>query len=122
MDFDFSYPKSVQTRKLSEAYKTEDYSQVTVQVGHFQGRGTVIEVPGEERGIWIPKATLSISETDSSVDYDCLSLTDWKIALAIAEIARSKSKQVDLIVKPFEVKLYDAEPPRRLVLVLDLVT
>ena len=121
VDFDFTYPKDVQTRKLSEAYKTEDYSQVTVQVGHFHGRGSVIDVPGEERGIWIPKAALSITEIGSSVDYDCLSLTDWKIALAIAEIAKSKSKQVDLIVKPFEVKLYDDES-RRLFLVLEVIT
>ena len=67
--------------------------------------------------MWITKATVSL--TDGNTDFDCLSLTDWKVALPIEE-AHYKSKKMDLIVKPFEIDL-DENETRKLFLVLDTV-
>lgn len=115
-DFDFTYDK-VKNLKLSEAIRSESCSQITAKVGHFQGRVYSVEVPKEERKLWITKATVNIS--DSNNEYDCLPLTDWKIALPIEE-AHFKSKKIDLIVKPFDIDLDEGET-RKLFLILDIV-
>ena len=115
-DFDFTYDK-VKELKLSEAIRSESPSQITAKVGHFQGRVYSVEIPQEERKLWITKATVTIS--DSNNEYDCLPLTDWKIALPIEE-AHFKSKKIDLIVKPFDIDLDEGEP-RKLFLILDIV-
>ena len=115
-DFDFTYDK-VKNLKLSEAIRSESCSQITAKVGHFQGRVYSVEIPKEERKLWITKATVNIS--DSNNEYDCLPLTDWKIALPIEE-AHFKSKKIDLIVKPFDIDL-DEDETRKLFLILDIV-
>ena len=115
-DFDFTYDK-VKELKLSEAIRSESPSQITAKVGHFQGRVYSVEIPQEERKLWITKATVTIS--DSNNEYDCLPLTDWKIALPIEE-AHFKSKKIDLIVKPFDIELDEGET-RKLFLILDIV-
>jgi len=115
-DFDFTYD-NIQKRKLSEAIRSESPSQVSVKISHFQGRVYSVEVPSEDRKLWITKATVNITEGDS--DYDCLSLTDWKVALPIEE-AHYKSKKIDLIVKPLDINL-DEDETRTLLLVLDNV-
>ena len=53
------------------------------------------------------------------MDYDCLPLTDWKVALPIEE-AHYKSNKIDLIVKPFDIDLDEGET-RKLFLILDTV-
>ena len=113
-DFDFTYD-NVQKRKLSEAIRSELPSQVSVKISHFQGRVYSVEVPSEDRKLWITKATVNI--TEGNADYDCLSLTDWKVALPIEE-AHYKSKKIDLIVKPLDINL-DEDETRTLLLILD---
>jgi len=115
-EFDFTY-NNIQKRKLSEAIRADSPSQVSVKIGHFQGRVYSVEVPSEDRKLWITKATMNI--TEGNADYDCLSLTDWKVALPIEE-SHYKSKKIDLIVKPFEINLDESET-RTLFLVLDNV-
>ena len=115
-DFDFTY-KDSQKRKLSEALRVNSSSKVTVKINHFQGRAYSVEVPNEERKIWITKATVNL--TDGNSDFDCLPITDWKIALPVEE-AQYKSKKIDLIVKPLEIDLDDNET-RKLFLILDIV-
>ena len=116
-DFDFTYDDKIEKRTLSEAKKIDSTSQVNVNINHFQGRVYSVEVPKEERKIWITKATLNL--TDGNTDYDCLPLTDWKLGLPIEE-AQYKSKKVDLVVKPFDIIFGDNET-RRLFLVLDVL-
>ena len=113
-DFDFRYD-NVKKRKLSEAIRSEDPSQVSVKISHFQGRVYSVEVPSEDRKLWITRATVNI--TEGNADYDCLSLTDWKVALPIEE-AHYKSKKIDLIVKPLDINL-DEDETRTLLLILD---
>ena len=115
-DFDFTYD-NVEKRKLSEAIRSEEPSQVSVKITHFQGRVYSVEVPSEDRKLWITKATVNI--TEGNADYDCLSLTDWKVALPIEE-AHYKSKKIDLIVKPLDIDLAEDET-RKLLLILDNV-
>ena len=57
--------------------------------------------------------------TDSNIDYECLPLTDWKIALPIEE-SHFKSKKIKLVVKPLDVK-YSSDEIRRSFIVLDTV-
>ena len=116
-DFDFSYGEEIVKRKLSEAIRSDEISKVSVKISHFQGRVYSVEVPNEERKIWITKAALGI--TDGNSDYDCLPLTDWKLALPIGE-AQYRSKSMDLIVKPFEINMDDNEV-RKLFLILGIV-
>ncbi|RZD34187.1 MAG: hypothetical protein CXT75_10325 [Methanobacteriota archaeon] len=116
-DFDFTYDDKIEQRTLSEARKVDSTSHVSVNINHFQGRVYSVEIPKAERKIWITKATLNL--TDGNIDYDCLPLTDWKIGLPIEE-ARSKSKKIDLVVKPFDI-IFDENETRRLFLVLDVL-
>ena len=116
-DFDFTYDDKIEKRTLSEAKKMDSTSHVSVNINHFQGRVYSVEVPKEERKIWITKAILNL--TDGNTDYDCLPLTDWKIGLPIEE-AQYKSKKIDLVVKPFDIIFYENET-RRLFLVLDVL-
>jgi len=60
-----------------------------------------------------------VNITEGNADYDCLSLTDWKVALPIEE-AHYKSKKIDLIVKPLDINL-DEDETRKLLLILDNV-
>ena len=117
-EFDFSYPEKVEVRKLAVALKSKDASQVKVKVSHFQGRVYSVDIPGEDRKIWITKAVLNLR--DANTDYDCLPLTDWKVALPIQE-AQFKSKEIVLVVKPMEIIFHDNEDSRKLFLVLDVV-
>ena len=70
---------------------------------------------GEEKKLWITKAAMSIR--DSNVDYECLPLTDWKIALPIEE-SHFKSNRIKLVVMPLEIK-YSANETKRNLIVLD---
>ena len=116
-EFDFSYDKEIVKRKLSEAIRADTMSKVSVKINHFQGRVYSVEVPKEERKIWITKAALSI--TDGNSDFDCLPLTDWKLALPIGE-AQYRSKSMDLVVKPFEISMGDNEV-RKFFLILGIL-
>ena len=81
------------------------------------GRTYSVDLPGEEKKLWITKAAMSI--TDSNVDYECLPLTDWKVALPIEE-SHFKSNKIKLIVRPLEIK-YDTSETRRSLIILDTV-
>ena len=116
-DFDFTYDDKIDKRTLSDAKKVDSASKVSVNINHFQGRVYSVEIPKDERKIWITKATLNL--TDGGTDYDCLPLTDWKIGLPIEE-AQYKSKKIDLVVKPFDI-IFDENETRRLFLVLDVL-
>jgi hypothetical protein len=116
-EFDFSYDKEIVKRKLSEAIRADTMSKVSVKINHFQGRVYSVDVPKEERKIWITKAALSI--TDGKSDFDCLPLTDWKLALPIGE-AQYRSKSMDLVVKPFEISMGDNEV-RKFFLILGIL-
>ena len=116
-DFDFTYDDKIDKRTLSDAKKVDSASKVSVNINHFQGRVYSVEIPKDERKIWITKATLNL--TDGGTDYDCLPLTDWKIGLPIEE-AQYKSKKIDLVVKPFDI-IFDDNETRRLFLVLDVL-
>ena len=60
-----------------------------------------------------------MSITDSNVDYECLPITDWKVALPIEE-SHFKSNKIKLIVRPLEIR-YDANDTRRSFIILDTV-
>ena len=101
--------------KLSSAIKEVIPSMVEVKISYFNGRTYSVDLPGEEKKLWITKAALSI--TDSNVDYECLPLTDWKVALPIEE-SHFKSNKINLIVRPLEIK-YDTNETRRSLIILD---
>ena len=90
---------------------------VEVKISYFNGRTYSVDLPGEEKKLWITKAAMSI--TDSNVDYECLPLTDWKVALPIEE-SHFKSNKIKLIVRPLEIK-YDTNETRRSLIILDTV-
>jgi len=117
-EFNFSYPEKVSQRNLVEALKTDDFSQVKAKINYFQGRVYSVDVPNKERKIWITKASLNIKE--KNIDYDCLPLTDWKIALSVEDAFR-KSKELELIVKPYEINFGENEL-RTLFLIVDIFT
>ena len=116
-DFDFKYPADLKKTKLSSAVKEDKPSIVEAKISYFSGRTYSVDVPGEEKKLWITKAAMSI--TDSNVDYECLPLTDWKIALPIEE-SHFKSKKIKLVVKPLDVK-YNSDEIRRNLIVLDVL-
>jgi len=60
-----------------------------------------------------------MSITDGDIDYECLPLTDWKIALPIEE-SHFKSKKIKLVVKPLDIK-YNSNEVRRNLVVLDII-
>jgi hypothetical protein len=117
-DFDFAYPENIEQRKLSVAMKEDGISQVSVNVSYFQGRVYSVEVPDEERKIWITKAAVNLTEANR--EYDCLPLTDWKVALPVQE-ANFKSKKVELIIRPIDIFLNQDENSRRMFMILDVV-
>jgi len=116
-DFDFAYPENLKKVKLSSAIKQDLPSIVEVKISYFNGRTYSVDIPGNEKKLWITKAAMSI--TDSNVDYECLPLTDWKIALPIEE-SHFKSKKIRLIVKPLDIK-YNLDETRRSLMVLGIV-
>lgn len=117
-DFDFGYPDELEKRKLSAALKSNEVSHITVKVSYFQGRVYSVDIPDEERKIWITKAAINL--TEGNREYDCLPLTDWKVALPVEE-AKFKSKEIDLVVKPVDVFLNNDEDSRRLIMILGIV-
>ena len=116
-DFDFTYPENLKKVKLSSAIKQDLPSIVEVKISYFNGRTYSVDIQGNEKKLWITKAAMSI--TDSNVDYECLPLTDWKIALPIEE-SHFKSKKIRLIVKPLDIK-YNLDETRRSLMVLGIV-
>ena len=116
-DFDFKYPKELKKMKLSAAVKEDKPSIVDVKISYFSGRTYSVDVPGVEKKLWITKAAMSI--TDSNIDYECLPLTDWKIALPIEE-SHFKSKKIKLVVQPLDIK-YNTDEIRRSLIVLDIL-
>ena len=118
-DFDFNYSDKVEKRKLSMAMKNDGASQVSVKVSHFQGRVYSVEVPDEERKIWITKAAVSLAEDNR--EYDCLPLTDWKVALPVQE-ANFKSKKINLVISPVDIFLNQDENSRRMFMILDVIS
>tara|TARA_B100001142_G_scaffold139281_1_gene140794 strand:+ start:106 stop:1593 length:1488 start_codon:yes stop_codon:yes gene_type:complete len=116
-DFDFSYPENLKKIKLSSAIKEDLPNIVEVKISYFNGRTYSVDIPGNEKKLWITKAAMSI--TDSNVDYECLPLTDWKIALPIEE-SHFKSKKIKLIVKALDIK-YNSDETRRSLIVLGIV-
>ena len=116
-DFDFAYPENLKKVKLSSAIKQDLPSIVEVKISYFNGRTYSVDIQGNEKKLWITKAAMSI--TDSNVDYECLPLTDWKIALPIEE-SHFKSKKIRLIVKPLDIK-YNLDETRRSLMVLGIV-
>ena len=60
-----------------------------------------------------------MSITDSNIDYDCLPLTDWKVALPIEE-SHFKSQKIKLVVQPLDIK-YNSDEIRRSLMVLDII-
>ena len=117
-DFDFDYSEELEKRKLSAALKSNGVSQITVKVSYFQGRVYSVDIPDVERKIWITKAAVNLTEENR--EYDCLPLTDWKVALPIEE-AKFKSQEIDLVVKPVDVFLNSDENSRRLIMILGIV-
>ena len=77
-----------------------------------------MDVPDEERKIWITKAAINLAEGNR--EYDCLPLTDWKVALPVEE-AKFKSKDINLVVKPVDVFLDQDENSRRLFMILGVI-
>ena len=118
-DFDFNYSDKVEKRKLSMAMKNDGASQVSVKVSHFQGRVYSVEVPDEERKIWITKAAVSLAEDNR--EYDCLPLTDWKVALPVQE-ANFNSKKINLVISPVDIFLNQDENSRRMFMILDVIS
>ena len=116
-DFDFKYPKELKKMKLSAAVKEDKPSIVDVKISYFSGRTYSVDIPGLEKKLWITKAATSI--TDSNIDYECLPLTDWKIALPIEE-SHFKSKKIKLVVQPLDIK-YNTDEIRRSLIVLDIL-
>ena len=117
-DFDFDYTEELEKRKLSAALKSDEVSQITAKISYFQGRVYSTDIPDEERKIWITKAAINLAEGNR--EYDCLPLTDWKVALPIEE-AKFKSQEINLVVKPVDVFLNNDEDSRRLIMVLGVV-
>ena len=117
-DFDFDYSEELEKRKLSAALKSDEVSQITAKISYFQGRVYSTDIPDEERKIWITKAAINLAEGNR--EYDCLPLTDWKVALPIEE-AKFKSQEINLVVKPVDVFLNNDEDSRRLIMVLGVV-
>ena len=118
-DFDFTYPDKVEKRNLSVAMKDGGDSQVSVMVSHFHGRVYSVEVPNEERKIWITKAAVSLAEDNR--EYECLPLTDWKVALPVQE-ANFKSKKINLVIRPVDIFLNQDENSRRMFMILDVIS
>ncbi|MDG1545551.1 MAG: DNA primase large subunit PriL [Candidatus Poseidoniia archaeon] len=116
-DLDFTYSQDIKKVKLSAALKDNHPSIVEVKITYFNGRTYSVDIPGEEKKLWITRAAMNI--TDSNIDYECLPLTDWKIALPIEE-SHFKSKKIKLVVKPLDVK-YSSDEIRRSFIVLDTV-
>ena len=116
-DFDFKYPDGLKNTKLSLALKEDKPSVVEVKISYFNGRTYSVTIPGDEKKLWITRAAISI--TDSNIDYECLPLTDWKIALPIEE-SHYKSKKIRLVVKPLDVK-YNSDETRRSLIILDRI-
>ena len=116
-DFEFKYPKDVKNSKLSSAVKQDKPSIVDVKISYFSGRTYSVDLPGEEKKLWITKAAMSI--TDSNIDYECLPLTDWKVALPIEE-SHFKSQKIKLVVQPLDIK-YNSDEIRRSLMVLDII-
>jgi len=116
-DFDFKYPEELKKVKLSAAVKEDKPSIVDVKISYFSGRTYSVDIPGEEKKLWITKAAMNI--TDSNIDYECLPLTDWKIALPIEE-SHFKSKKIKLVVQPLDIK-YNTDEIRRSLIVLDIL-
>ena len=103
--------------KLSAAVKEDKPSIVDVKISYFSGRTYSVDIPGEEKKLWITKAAMSI--TDSNIDYECLPLTDWKVALPIEE-SHFKSQKIKLVVQPLDIK-YNSDEIRRSLMVLDII-
>lgn len=116
-DFDFKYPDGLKNTKLSSALKEDKPSVVEVKISYFNGRTYSVTIPGDEKKLWITRAAISI--TDSNIDYECLPLTDWKIALPIEE-SHYKSRKIRLVVKPLNVK-YNSDETRRSLIILDRI-
>ena len=116
-DFKFDYLDNPKKMKLSSAIKEDIPSLVEVKISYFNGRTYSVDVPGQEKKLWITKAAISIS--DNNVDYECLPLTDWKIALPIEE-SHFKSKKIKLIVKPLEIR-YSSDETRKSFIILNTV-
>ena len=100
-EFDFSYPNNIEKKTLSSAFKNDVSSIVKVKITYFQGRSYSVVLANDDRKIWITRAIVNITDSNK-IDYDCLPLTDWKIALPIKE-AHDKSQEIDLIVRPLEI-------------------
>mgnify|MGYP001242161680 CR=1 FL=1 len=116
-DFEFTYSDNLKNIKLSSAIKEDTPSIVDVKVSYFSGRTYSVDAPSEDKKLWITKAAMSI--TDGDIDYECLPLTDWKIALPIEE-SHFKSKKIKLVVKPLDIK-YNLNEVRRNLVVLDII-
>ena len=89
---------------------------VEVKISYFNGRTYSVDLPNEEKKLWITKAAMSITDGNR---FECLPLTDWKVALPIEE-SHFKSNKIELIVKPLEIK-YDTNETRRSLIILDTV-
>ena len=109
--------QSLEMSDNSSAIKEDLPNIVEVKISYFNGRTYSVDIPGNEKKLWITKAAMSI--TDSNVDYECLPLTDWKIALPIEE-SHFKSKKIKLIVKALDIK-YNSDETRRSLIVLGIV-
>ena len=116
-DFGFDYPDDLEQRKLSAALKFDGVSQITAKVSYFQGRVYSVDVPDEEKKIWITKAAINLAEGNR--EYDCLPLTDWKVALPVEE-AKFKSQDINLVVKPVDIFLNQDEDSRKLFMILGI--
>ena len=116
-DFDFKYSGDLQTRSLSSAIKEKLPSIVESKITYFNGRTYSVEVPGNEKKLWISRAAITIK--DSNFDYECIPLTDWKIALPIQE-SHYKSKKIKLVVQPIELR-YSSNETRKNLVIIDLV-
>ena len=112
-DFNFTYPDDLKKVSLSSAIKQNSPSLVEVKISYFNGRTYSVDIPGEEKKLWITKAATSI--TDNNIDYECLPLTDWKVALPIEE-CHFKSNKIKLIVRPLEIKYGTNETRRNLII------
>ena len=115
--FDFSYPSNVAERKASAAINENECSKIKAKINYFRGNVYSVDLPNEERKAWITKASFNLKEGNN--EFECIPLTDWKLALSIEEAFR-KSKDIDLIVKPYEINFGDNDV-RKLFLAVDLV-
>jgi len=117
-EISFNYPDELETKRLSEALKSKHFIRVDANVSHFQSRVSSIKLPDEDKGIWITKAMVGL--TDGNREYECLPLTDWKVALPIAD-AKFKSQKISLVVKTVEIFLSEDESPRKIILIVDKI-